>query len=318
MQHAACSGVFVDATTQYSISLRIMYRGAKIQASFRKKRSAGKGTHHRRSITSEQFKDDRIFSGLCRSGAADLLGVSLRTVGHWETGKARPAYAALRLLRILRHGELVDPAWSGYHLRRGALITPEGHAILPGDMAWHSLLVRRSAALSDLLAWREGVRLAGPASEASALGLVSFATSRIAKYETAQKQLPNAHCAAANMGPQSGHEQPEAGYQEVQSQDAGAPGARRAGSGRRSWRLPQRLLPVGNPELHRLDGQADPRLCWRRRQRGWRASARRPRYCGTNKSGGLAPRRSQRSVPVRQWEEGQGLSSRVLLTGLVL
>lgn len=106
-------------------------------------------------ISAEQFRDARVFSGLDREQAAGLVGVSLRTVGHWETGRTRPSFAAFKLLRVYRHGDLIDPAWSGYCLRRGRLVTPEGHAFEPGDMAWLSLLVRRAAAFSELRRGRD-------------------------------------------------------------------------------------------------------------------------------------------------------------------
>ena len=108
--------------------------------------------HH---LTAEQFRDARVFSGLSRGDAAELVGVSLRTIGHWETGWARPSYAALKLLRVYRHGELVHPSWASFRInRRGCLVTPENHEIPPGDLRWLSLLVRRAAAFSGLLAER--------------------------------------------------------------------------------------------------------------------------------------------------------------------
>jgi DNA-binding transcriptional regulator YiaG len=126
--------------------VRIMHRGRKRSA-----RAGFNGKFPRYvRVTAEQFRDARVFAGLDRDQAAELLHVSVRTVGHWETGKARPSYAAFRLLRVYRHGDLIDPAWSGYKLSRGRLVTPEGHAFVPGDMAWLSLLVRRAAAFSDL------------------------------------------------------------------------------------------------------------------------------------------------------------------------
>lgn len=97
-----------------------------------------------RRVSAEQFRDARVFGGFTRERAADFLGVSLRTVGHWETGRVRPSYAAFRLLRVLRHGEFVDPAWDGFRLSRGLLWTPEGHSFTPGNMRWQSLLVRRA------------------------------------------------------------------------------------------------------------------------------------------------------------------------------
>jgi|GEM_PF-2763508 len=131
---------------------RIMYKNPL------KSRGYGK-ISHRGLITSEQFRDARIFSGLSRDQVASLLGVSLRTVGHWETGKARANYAAYRLLRVYRHGELVDPCWSGFIVRDGKLRTPEGHAFGPGDVRWLSLLVRRASLARELLRERDALRV---------------------------------------------------------------------------------------------------------------------------------------------------------------
>ena len=97
-----------------------------------------------RRITPEQFRETREFTGKSREDVAEFLGVSLRTVGHWETGKARVPYAAFRLLRVALRGDMLDPAWQGYRIARGRLVTPEGYAFGPGDMAWLSLLVARA------------------------------------------------------------------------------------------------------------------------------------------------------------------------------
>lgn len=125
----------------------------------RRKKPSRAGTYgkgpRRGAITAAQFREARVFAGLTRERAAEFLGVSLRTIGHWETGKARPAFAAFKLLRVLRHGELVDPAWDGYRLVRGKLVTPENREFSPADLAWLSLLVRRSHAFSELLRERE-------------------------------------------------------------------------------------------------------------------------------------------------------------------
>ncbi len=129
-----------------------MHRGAR-RSSVR----VGKlGRFPRRdAITAEQFRDARVFGGLTREQAAAVLDVSLRTIGNWETGKARPPYSAFKLLRVLRHGDFVDARWSGYRIVRGKLVTPENHTFHPSDMAWLSLLVRRANAFSEMSASRD-------------------------------------------------------------------------------------------------------------------------------------------------------------------
>lgn len=111
--------------------------------------SATRAGRHRkrpriRRITPEQFRETREFTGKSREDVAEFLGVSLRTVGHWETGKARVPYAAFRLLRVALRGDMLDPAWQDYRIARGRLVTPEGYAFGPGDLAWLSLLVQRA------------------------------------------------------------------------------------------------------------------------------------------------------------------------------
>ena len=108
------------------------------------------------AVSSNQFRDARIFSGMTREQAADFLQVSVRTIGHWETGRARPSYAAFKLLRVYRHGDLIHPDWSHCRInRRGALVTPEGREIQSSDLSWFSLLVRRAKAFGELLRQRE-------------------------------------------------------------------------------------------------------------------------------------------------------------------
>jgi len=116
-----------------------------------------KGKRRRKThrVDADQFRTARRFSGLSRDDAADLVGVSLRTIGHWETGRARPSFAAFKLLRIYRHGDLIDPRWAGYSIIRGKLVTPENHTFEPHDLSWLSLLVRRAKGFSDLLAERD-------------------------------------------------------------------------------------------------------------------------------------------------------------------
>ncbi|PZO65227.1 MAG: hypothetical protein DI635_04120 [Pseudoxanthomonas suwonensis] len=102
-------------------------------------------------VTAEQFRDARVFAGLSRDDAADLLGISKRTVGHWETAKARPSYAAFKLLRLYRHGDLLHPDWSEYRIaRNGALVTPEGRSFFAHEIGWLSLLVQRARLSSEL------------------------------------------------------------------------------------------------------------------------------------------------------------------------
>jgi DNA-binding transcriptional regulator YiaG len=120
-------------------------------------------------VSADQFRETRRACGFSREDAAAFLGVSLRTVGHWETGKTRPLYAAFRLLRVMRNGDLVDPAWSEFKLIRGNLVTPENHSFAPHELVWLSLLVRRARAFSELRARLEsqGMARAGTGARAA-------------------------------------------------------------------------------------------------------------------------------------------------------
>lgn len=287
------------------------------------------------SISAEQFRDARIFSGLDREDAADLLGVSLRTIGHWETGRSRPSYAAFKLLRVYRHGDLIDPAWSGYRLVRGRLVTPEGHAFVPGDMAWLGLLVRRAAAFSDLLQQRDRPRPAvrreerggarakpapATASEAS-LGLVHYSTSDTRpslrfqfKHEN-QSLSPS--CALTFVGPYWPHERRHPQAQFEATHGLGRRGQNSGGSARR---LPECIHPVRAIRAGEAGSPGFASL--------WGASFKAPsgeacfinnapavRFARLHGEGQTGPARwPQRSVPVRQRSQGQALPPRELLT----
>lgn len=81
--------------------------------------------------------------------AAALLGVCVRTVRNWESRRRRVPYAAYRLLRILRNGELSGDAWNGWRLWGDTLWTPEGIGLKAGEAAWWSLLVRCARAFQQ-------------------------------------------------------------------------------------------------------------------------------------------------------------------------
>lgn len=155
-------------------------------------------------VTAEQFRELREFTGKSREDVAELVGVSLRTVGHWETGAARPSYAAYRLLRVILRGDTLQPGWEAYRFVRGKLVTPEGRAFGPGDLAWLSLLVQRAnfASLRAVAALQHAAMRSGgcllpvdaqagcvAASEASTAGSTAVALSR----GTANRKPPSSN-----------------------------------------------------------------------------------------------------------------------------
>ncbi len=283
----------------------------------RRRRRAAKA-----SIDSAQFRDARVFGGLTRQDAADLLGVSLRTIGHWETGRARPTYAAFRLLRVYRHGDLPHPEWEGYRIIRGRLVTPEGHTFTASDMTWQSLLVRRAnfQSLSRVLAY---ARQREASREAVSLGLVSSSTSGSESPENGVSQLKTRgfveSCNGPKVGPQWGHDH----ISEAQSSVASGSHAGGEGGSRGHGDIPQCLHRSGGDELPSLhpphpeelgspatSGQGTGR---RRGRAGERAGARRPARPASATV--KCSRRPERSVSLRKRTQGKALPSRIHVTG---
>lgn len=103
-------------------------------------------------ITADQFTHERLASGFTREEAAEFLGVTLRTIGHWETGQSRPLYSAFKLLRSHRNGHPTERGWEEFRFTHGYLFTPEGRRLHPADLGWIALLARRADAYGQELA----------------------------------------------------------------------------------------------------------------------------------------------------------------------
>ena len=210
------------------------------------------GKHGRRprrpSISAEQFQRLREFTGKSREDVADLVGVSLRTVGHWETGKARPTYAAFRLLRAILRGEVLAEGWEQYAFIRGRLVTPEGRSFGPGDLSWLSLLVQRANYRS--LVWA-AARLGSCSS-----GLVPSKTSSTG---AGAEQAKSRACAVA-VGPKQGHNGPTLALTDshAQAQSEAPRGFGRGGAAgsRRAARIPEHVHPAGDRQLHPVHPRA--------------------------------------------------------------
>jgi hypothetical protein len=80
--------------------------------------------------------------------------VSVRSVRNWDHGRSRVPWMAVRLMRILRNGELLPAAWSGWRLWDDTLWSPEGKGFKAYELSWWS----NTAAMARL--WREAQRLA--------------------------------------------------------------------------------------------------------------------------------------------------------------
>lgn len=132
---------------------------------------------------------------MTREQAAAFLCVSVRTIGHWETGRARPSYAAFKLLRVYRHGDLIHPEWRSCSINhRGCLVKPEGHELKPSDLAWLCLLFRRAEMMGPLLRERDalkkqiqGLPFAHPVPKWCQEGAIL--TLRTAQYDSAKREL---------------------------------------------------------------------------------------------------------------------------------
>ena len=185
-----------------------------------------------------------------------MVGVSLRTVGHWETGAARPSYAAYRLLRVMLRGDTLHPGWEAYRFVRGKLVTPEGRAFGPGDLAWLSLLVQRAnfQSLRALAALKAGGAAAG-------LGLVPSSTSGTPQAGTQQ----NRGFQAVAVGPEWGQNgatqnSPLNAHAQAQPPVAPRPVRARAAGSRLPARLPEHVHPASPLQLRGVHaaGQGQP------------------------------------------------------------
>lgn len=82
------------------------------------------------------FRDARHTCGLTVPTCATLLRVSERTIRNWEAGSTRIPYTAFKLMRVLRGGKYLGPAWRDFYVHGATLYTPEGHRFEAGDLAW--------------------------------------------------------------------------------------------------------------------------------------------------------------------------------------
>ncbi len=82
--------------------------------------------------------------GITTEEIARRCQVDVRTARRWKRGERRmPKTAAMILSGDLSH---LDPAWRGWTLRAGKLISPEGWELAPGDALSLPLLRAQLAA----------------------------------------------------------------------------------------------------------------------------------------------------------------------------
>jgi DNA-binding transcriptional regulator YiaG len=121
----------------------IIYKGVRSDRSAARRK-------RRWFVSPEGFRELRLTCLLSQRACADLLGVGLRSVRNWDRGISRVPWVVVRLLRILRNGELPGDAWAGWRLWGGTLWTPEGHAVHAREASWLSLLVRQARAYREI------------------------------------------------------------------------------------------------------------------------------------------------------------------------
>lgn len=87
-------------------------------------------------ISPEGFRELRHSCLLSRQRAAEYLGVSVRTIRHWDAGRNRVPWSVVRLLRLRRAGELggLLDGWEGWTIWRDRLVSPCGRVYLERDM----------------------------------------------------------------------------------------------------------------------------------------------------------------------------------------
>ena len=99
-------------------------------------------------LSPDGFRDLRLGCLLSREACAGVLGCSVRTVRAWDAGARRVPWSAVKLLRLLRCGDIgaLRPEWHGWTLNRNGMVSPEGVAYSLGDLGWWSLTCRQAEA----------------------------------------------------------------------------------------------------------------------------------------------------------------------------
>ncbi len=89
-------------------------------------------------VSPDGFRELRHACLLNRKACAAFLGVCERTVRHWDAGRNRVPWSAVRLLRLLRCGDLgaLHDGWAGWTLTpRGELVSGNGYVFQPWRLA---------------------------------------------------------------------------------------------------------------------------------------------------------------------------------------
>ena len=73
--------------------------------------------------------------------AAELAGVSVKTVYHWINGTKTPSPQVQMLMEVRAGGMFPWQGWEGWRMcmDSGRLMAPNGYSFQPGELAWWSL-----------------------------------------------------------------------------------------------------------------------------------------------------------------------------------
>ena len=99
-------------------------------------------------MSPDGFRELRHSCFLSRQACAEFLGVTVRTVRHWDAGRCRVPWSVVRLLRLFRAGDVggLHAKWHGWYLnpRTAELVSPNGYAFDPGALAAWTLVCEQA------------------------------------------------------------------------------------------------------------------------------------------------------------------------------
>ncbi|ULU23789.1 VC1465 family Xer recombination activation factor [Dyella terrae] len=124
-------------------------------------------------VSAEGFRALRHSCFLSREACAKLLGVSVRTVRHWDAGRNRVPWSVVRLLRLRRRGDIgaLHDAWAGWVLneRTAELVSPNGYSFQPGKLEVWPILCEQARFWRDDFRRRSAVERLQGASPGAAV-----------------------------------------------------------------------------------------------------------------------------------------------------
>ena len=156
---------------------------------------------YRWSVDGEAFKHARLTAAFSKREAAELLGVTQRTVRNWEAQRSRVPYSAFKLLRILSGYVLPGEAWAGWCIRGDTLWSPEQRPFRPHEVNWWGLVV----AMARQFAIEHGAANAVPVNPGLA-ALAAVEAQRVAQATAAGNPqcAPDVAGAAGSSGAPAG------------------------------------------------------------------------------------------------------------------